>query len=561
MARTSGTGIGRSIIASTVFLAVLASPWRVLCFGQCSALTGPAAPYDLPASIEPVAIATGDFNEDGIPDIAICAANSEVWVLISQGSGAYVLGGNYGGGEKPVSIAVGDVNKDGHLDIVTADWSDNGVSVALGDGHGGFGASTRYPTNYPDTQNSSNPTCVCFGDFNGDGKVDLAVGILAFELDLTILNGDGTGAFGSPRNYEEQGATGAQAISAADLNHDGILDLLIANFSSGNVGVMLGHSDGSFEPTAPVQVGHQNINVVRELSGIAVGDFNHDGNVDFAVTDQKNFVLYVMLGRGDGSFATIGTDYAVVGEPRGLVAADFDGDGNLDLALVGDGPAIELMHGHGDGTFQSVGQFGQGNWGVGIALADMNQDCCVDLVTCNPDRHAVSTWFNSGGIGCATVPATVDGCVAESVTLHANSAVPPVSFAWQVELHPAGSGNWVDLTDGALPSQMGSVGTVAGSLTNSLTLNRLDKAAAGRYRCRESNSCGAAISNASTLAISTAPGDVNCDCIVNLNDLAALLAHFGMTGASYSDGDLDGNGVVDLSDLGNLLSHFGVYCL
>jgi hypothetical protein len=277
------------------------------------------------------------------------------------------IGGSYNADTQPVSIAVGDFNGDGIPDMVVANSLSDDISVLLGNGDGTFGD----PANYTLTANS-----VVVGDFNGDGNADLAV---AFGGDfLSVLLGNGDGTFQSPVNLAV-GSSGPGTISSSvvvgDFNGDGIADLAVAssNFYSGSAGnyvsVLLGNGDGTFQTAVNTAAG-------KYTSAVAVGDFNGDGVADLAFVGPGTSVA-VLLGSGDGTFQTP-ANYAIGSYASSLAVGDFNGDGKADLA-VGSRSGVSLLLGNGDGTFQTPMSLAIGV-AVSVAVGDFNGDGKADLL-------------------------------------------------------------------------------------------------------------------------------------------------------------------------------------
>jgi len=211
------------------------------------------------------------------------------------------------------------------------------------------------------------PRFVAVGDFNRDGKPDLAV-LNTGEGTISILLGKGDGSFQAANTFA--GDTNSYFIGSADLNADQCLDLVFTGDSG--ISVLLGKGDGTLAPPQHLDGGGSPGHVV-------VADFNLDGKPDLVVTNANGFGI--LLGNGDGTFQTR-VDYGIgSGAGNGTaVAADFNGDNRLDLA-VGSSTGIAILLGNGDGTFQApVVQAGFAN--VRSAV-DFDNDGKLDLLADN----------------------------------------------------------------------------------------------------------------------------------------------------------------------------------
>jgi len=183
-------------------------------------------------------------------------------------------------------------------------------------------------------------------------------------------------SFIAPRTFAS--GTNPMSVAVADFNSDGVLDLVVANFGSNSVSVLLGNGDGSFQPARSFAVGNEPISV-------AVGDFNGDGRLDLAVANNFLFSssISVLLGNGDGTFQTA-LSFPAGGSPRFIAVADFNGDGVLDLAVANWVSAtVSILLGNGDGTFQAPQNFFAETEPNSIAVGDYDGDGRLDLAVAN----------------------------------------------------------------------------------------------------------------------------------------------------------------------------------
>jgi hypothetical protein len=203
---------------------------------------------------------------------------------------AQAAGSPVGAGFKPFSAAVGDFNLDGKLDLAVANSGDGDVTILLGNGSGGFTQAAGSPVDV-----GSIPLSVVVGDFNLDGKPDLAV-TNAGSDNVTILLGNGSGGFTQPAGSPVSTGDEPFSVVVGDFNLDGKPDLAVANDGSpGNVTILLGNGSGGFTQAAgsPVSAGHGPI-------FLTVGDFNQDGKPDLAVANNGSNNVTILL--GDGNF-------------------------------------------------------------------------------------------------------------------------------------------------------------------------------------------------------------------------------------------------------------------
>jgi len=290
-------------------------------------------------------------------------------------------------GNHPGSLAIADFNGDGKLDIAVANFNSNTIAVFLNQGQGTFGAPVLTPVQIPNGLGA-----IALGDFNEDGKPDLiAATISGSQVDLVLLgNGDGTFTQSSPI----PNSFGFLHGRVADLNGDKHLDFV--GCSNGNISVALGNGDGTFQPVNYLPNGP----FPGTYFGCDLGDFNGDGKLDLLAADytsDPNLVLF--LGNGDGTFQEPLLISSGNFDPTSLSAGDFSGTGTLD-ALVGfELDSASFLSGAGNGTFAPAVVFysdpGNGT-GTVVLAADLNNDGKADALVTDYSYGALMVTLNSG---------------------------------------------------------------------------------------------------------------------------------------------------------------------
>jgi VCBS repeat protein/FG-GAP repeat protein len=288
---------------------------------------------------------------------------------------------DFGTGSAADAVAVADFNGDGKLDLAVANNGSNNISVLLGNGDGTFQAAVDYGVGQA-------PGGMAVGDFNGDGKPDLVVANPTINS-VSVLLGNGDGTFQAAANYGA--GTNSNSVVVGDFNGDSKLDLAVPNPGSNNISVLLGNGDGTFQPAVNYASGGS------ALGGIAVGDFNRDGKLDLAVPNQyTGGPVSVFLGNGDGTFQAA-VNYTVGSSPHAVAAADFNGDGKLDLAVANNiSNDVSLLLGNGDGTFQPAINYAAGSGPNAVIVADVNGDGKLDLVIADAFANTVTVLLGKG---------------------------------------------------------------------------------------------------------------------------------------------------------------------
>jgi hypothetical protein len=396
-------------------------------------------------------VAVGDLNGDGKLDLAVgnqcqtSACNSGgISVLLGNGDGTFQPPQSYAsGGVFVLSVALGDLNGDGKLDVVAGDRRSGDVSVLLGNGDGTVQAAQLYsswnlysavvsdingdgkadvlgvnlcqPGNCGSgsvsvmlgnadgslqadrafTSSGIGPNYLAVGDLNGDGKLDMVVADICLSSSncnnnvVSVMLGNGDGTFQPGQTYSVGGAANSSSVNIADLDGDGKPDLLVTNKCSdsgcnhGSISVLLGNGNGTFQAAQSYSSGG------RYGLIAAVADFNGDGKLDVAVSNDDDQTVGVLLGNGDGTFQPAQTYSSGAGLPQAIAVGDFNGDGKVDIVVANFG-VVGILLGNGDGTFQPVVTYSFGSgYGNSVAVADFNGDGKADLVVSNSNGVGV----------------------------------------------------------------------------------------------------------------------------------------------------------------------------
>jgi FG-GAP-like repeat len=392
----------------------------------------------------PSAVAVGDFNSDGTPDLAICnfgdpTAGDEgnVSVLLGKGDGSFQAATNFPAVKNCTRLAAGDLDSDSRSDLIVVRsgdptvGDDGGTIIFLSNGDGTF---RKGQTLTP----GRNPADVAVADLNADHKLDL---IFANHTDNTVsvLLGNGDGSFQLPAVYSVGGPP--DSVKALDVNQDGATDLALFRFQG--VDFLLGNGDGSFRQGTSVKLGFS------LASPVAIADFNRDGALDLIIRTCTIFQhpngcgTSISLGNGSGGLQS-SIPLSGISEPA---VADINGDGKLDLAgRTPDGSQLALLFGNGDGTFQAPLTFVASTNPAVAVLTDLDGDKAPDLIAINASANSVNVLLNMGTdfsiSASAPSPASVSPGQSATATLSLallNAFDNPVSLACSVQPAQVGS--------------------------------------------------------------------------------------------------------------------------
>jgi hypothetical protein len=396
-------------------------------------------------------------------------------------------------GNTPFTLSSGDFNKDGKLDLAVSNYSDGTLSILLGNGDGTFLQQQTYSS-------IGQPFAIAIGDLNGDGVPDLVVG--SDNTGLNVFLGDANGDGGFIAGVFLSGGECLLEPVLADLNRDGNLDIVAGNCGSGLV-VFLGNGDGTFAPAASVSSPGNAFNAV-------VADFNGDGILDVAASDHGDSTVDIYLGAGDGTFAAP-SQTSVPRGPYGMAMGDFNSDGNIDL-IVGSasGTGITLLEGDGLGGFPTQIAVATTDSYFSVATADMNGDGFLDIVASDINTGIVKVWLGDGtgaftppvSIGAANTAYTfalgnfattggLDIAINSLTSSHVAILIPTVVVS-------PSSDNFGNVAVGGSAQQ---IFTVTNDSPNTVTISGIAFTGANPTDFVDTNTCTAALATAATCTV------------------------------------------------------------
>ena len=396
--------------------------------------------YPVQTGNSPAIAGVGDFNEDGIPDLAIeNAGDDSISILLGKGDGTFLAAAAIPAiGTPPCeiitlqsncAIVVGDFNDDGHADLALTSGNDNTVVILEGHGNGLFTPFRGSPISV-----GSFPEALKIGDFNNDGILDLAVAN-AEDSTISILLGNGNGTFTAAIGSPVSTGIGSFPffLAVGDFNRDGNADLAVVNGQDNSVSILLGNGEGGFTPAAGSPIHFPN---APGLCPIVAADFNGDGIIDLAVADFSTDTVYILLGNGDGTFIFPSQPIGVGPSPFSMTALDYNGDGITDLAVGNynynpnpNPPAgsVTLLIGNGDGSFSTpLAPISVGQLPNDVVTADFNRDGKPDLAIPNSGNTNTTILLNTS-TATQTSTATLDHVVLAGAGTHVVEATYPAN--------------------------------------------------------------------------------------------------------------------------------------
>jgi hypothetical protein len=337
----------------------------------------------------PISVVVGDFNNDDRLDVAVTNYGTDnIGVFFGHGNGTFSSQTTFstGSGSKPYALAIGDFNNDNQLDIAVANYGSNNLGVLLGCINGTFFSQLTYLTG-----DDSQPFSIAAGDFNNDSRLDVVVANLATD-NVAVFLGYASESFLSAPAYSTGFSSKPTSIAVGYFNNDTLLDIVVANNGTDNVMVLFGSGYGTFVSQTTYSTGYDSY-----PCWVAVGDFNNDNRLDIAVANSGTNNVGVFLGNSTGTFSSQITYSTGLGsQPYSVAVLDVDNDTRLDIAVANYGTnSLGVLLGYGNGSFASQLIFDTGfdSHPFALVVGDVNNDNLTDIVATNNGYGNVDILF------------------------------------------------------------------------------------------------------------------------------------------------------------------------
>jgi len=373
--------------ALALCLALVAGPTTRGLAATVGFAAAPGSPIKIPGGGHTFAV--GEVNDDKKMHLVVVGKDDGLRVLRGNGDGTFAPTLNspvklpHGAGE----TLLADLNGDGQLDWAGAHHDYYDVVVMLGNGHGEFSPAPGSPFRTREGQHPHTHALVT-GDVNGDGKLDLVTANNS-DNDVSVLLGDGKGGFAPAAGSPFPAGPGPYPLALADVNGDAKLDLIVPNPKPGarRITLLLGDGHGGFRPATKSPFSTDD-----RPYFVAVADLDNDRTLDVVATHGDSDLLTVLLGDGKGDFRMAPHSPLRLGSRVfEIVAVDIDRDGHRDLAAAGE-KGVAILLGDGRGSFRrakgSPFRTGKGTWR--LAVVDLDGDGKLDIVAGNVESDDIT---------------------------------------------------------------------------------------------------------------------------------------------------------------------------
>ncbi len=327
------------------------------------------SPISLSSGLATYSIAPVDVDKDG--DIDIVTANfasNNISVIKNNGDGTFLDRVNYTTGNSPYSVTLVDVDKDGDMDVVTANYDSHTISILKNNGDGTFATKVDYAT-------GSQPRSVVTVDIDGDGNIDIITANSdANANSISVLKNNGNGTFAAKVDYTT--SSRPYAVVSSDIDGDGDMDIVTANYAAHTISILKNNGNGVFAAKVDYSTGNF-------PTSLTTADIDNDGDMDVVTLSINPKTISVLKNNGVGTFSPK-TDYPTgnsTSGPRSIASADVDGDGDMDLLTANvNSKTVSVLKNDGTGGFSNKLDFNTPAENIFVTTADISGDGKMDML-------------------------------------------------------------------------------------------------------------------------------------------------------------------------------------
>lgn len=356
--------------------------------------------------------AAADLDNDGDIDIATANyTNNSISVMLNSGSRTFAAPVPYTLAASVRSISSADVDNDGDMDLIAA-VNNSTLAILKNNDNGTFAAAVNYAV-------GQLPTFIAVADIDGDGDLDIASGNFDSNT-ISVITNNGSGVFSASTGYS--GLTSVHGVQFSDVDGDKDMDLVGLGYTSSNIGVWMNNGSGTFSGLTAYSTGANPVDV-------RAADVDGDGDMDLITPNAGGNSVSVLKNNGNGTLAAK-TDYSVGLLPYMAIPADVDGDGDIDIAVACvNGLALNVLRNNGSGTFTAV-SYPLGFGVAGVAAADMDGDGKLDLIISSHTDNLVKVLYADAPSGRSLSFNSTDG--------YGKVAIPtPTAYTIEMWVKPA----------------------------------------------------------------------------------------------------------------------------
>ena len=349
---------------------------------KCQLKFKPTIPNPIEYNYGPQSVALADFNNDTWLDMVVAnQVVNNIAIYLGKSGGLFSSPRKYstGIGSAPYMVATGDFDNDYGPDIAVANFGTNNILLFLGFHNSSFASQIELSTG------TSRPIAITLADFNHDTQLDIATANYG-KHSVSVFYGYGNGSFSNPQTYSTAYDSLPLSLVAGDFNNDNHIDLAIANYGTNNVGILFGNGDGTFANQIIFST-----SLGSHPHSLATGYFNDDIFLDLAVANSGTNNIGILVNNGNGTFANQTTYTLDLASPYSISVSDLNQDNRLDLVVTNKGTNnIDVLLGAGNGAFKISKTYSTGSISsIALALGDLNKDRRMDVIVISNDTGAI----------------------------------------------------------------------------------------------------------------------------------------------------------------------------